>query len=89
LILEEAKGKAKNKMSLLVPKRKEKNQRKPSAKQKIRGRRGSNLCSFLKKTRPSVYPSVRADSAIENASRWLVIGQAGSAVENASRTPNH
>ncbi len=32
---------------------------------------------------------VRAGSAIENASRWSVIGRAGSAVENASRTPNH
>jgi hypothetical protein len=28
-------------------------------------------------------------SAIENASRWSIIGRAGSAVENASRTPNH
>ncbi len=48
-----------NPMFCLVPKRKAKNQRKPSAKQKIRGRRGSNLCSFLKKTRSSVRPSVR------------------------------
>jgi len=39
--------------------------------------------------RPSVHPSVRAGSAIENASRWSVIGRAGSAVENASRTPSH
>ncbi len=38
---------------------------------------------------PFVCPSVRAGSAIENASRWSVIGRAGSAVENASRTPSH
>ncbi len=36
-----------------------------------------------------VHPSVRAGSAIENASRWSIIGRAGSAVENASRTPSH
>jgi hypothetical protein len=64
-------------------------QRKPSAKQKTRGRRGSNLCSFLKKTHSFVCPSVRADSAIENASQWSIIDRADSTVENASRTPNH
>ncbi len=45
----------------------------------------SDLCYFLKKTRPSV----RAGSVIENASRWSVIGRAGSAVEKVARTPNH
>jgi hypothetical protein len=58
-------------------------------KAKTRGRRGSDLCSFLKKTRPSIRLSVRADSAIENASRWSVIDRVDSAVENVSRTPNH
>ncbi len=62
---------------------------KQSAKQKTRGRRGSHLSSFLKKTRSCVRPSVRAGFATENASRWSVIDRAGSAVENASRTPNH
>ncbi len=40
----------------------------PSAKQKTRGTRGSDLCSFLKKTHSSVHSSVHAGSAIENAS---------------------
>ncbi len=43
----EAKRKAKNQRSLLVPKCKVKNQRKERL----------DLCFFLKKTRPSIYPS--------------------------------
>ncbi len=36
-----------------------------------------------------VITDVRADSATENASRWSVIGRAGSAAENPSETPSH
>jgi hypothetical protein len=63
-----------NPMFCLVPKCKAKNQR----KERLRP-------LFF----PKENPFVRADSAIENASRWSVIGRVGSAVENASRTPNH
>jgi hypothetical protein len=91
-------------MFCLVPKRKAKNQNKPNvlfgtqaqskkpeeAKRKAKNQRKERLRPLLfPEENPSVRSSVRADSAIENASQWSVIGQAGSAVENASRTPNH
>jgi hypothetical protein len=65
-----------------APKRKAKKQRKERLRPLLFPEENPFVC-------PSVRPSVRAGSAIENASRWSVIGRAGSAVENASRTPNH
>jgi hypothetical protein len=61
-----------------APKRKAKNQR----KEKLRP-------LLFPEENPFVCPSVRAGFAIENASRWSVIGRVGSVVENASGTPNH
>ncbi len=47
------------------------------------------LCVHRHFSLRAVVTDVRAGCAIENASRWSVIGRAGSAVENASRTPSH
>jgi hypothetical protein len=74
----EAKRKAKNQRSLLVAKRKAKNQRKERLRPLL-----------FPEENPFVRPSVRAGCAIENGSQWSVIGRAGSAVKNASTTPNH
>jgi len=65
-----------------APKRKAKNQRKERLRPLLFPEENPFVC-------PSIRPTVRAGSAIENASRWSVIGRAGSVVENASRTPNH
>jgi hypothetical protein len=64
---------------------KAKNQRKERLRPLFFPEKNSSVClstSFVRL-------SVRADSAIENANRWSLIGRAGSAVKNATRTPNH